>query len=220
MKQINEFWRKDGRTIIVGQTGSGKSVMAKQLLLSTELWPVVIVDTKHEIELDDKSFPIAQTMVEVKRLLNRKVHGIRVRPSPEDLNEVEYYNELFKIIYDHKNVRLWIDELLGCVRGPTSFPYYLKALYTQGRSRGCGILACTQRPSGVPLFTLTESDVYLKFRLRMQVDQKRMSEMMGNSVLEPKDYPKSSVHNDVHSFYAMKNGSEPVEHIIKMEADR
>ncbi len=177
--------------------------------------PLVVIDSKHEIELGPR-FLIAKTYEQFKQKLRDKYHdGVIWRPTADEIDDPWIINDVLRQVYNKKNTRLWIDELMGLVRGPASYPPYLKALYTQGRSRRCGILSCTQRPSGIPLFALTESDVFIKFMLRMEQDQKRMATMMGNQVIEPKTYPAESVHNHEHSFFLLRSGDrEPREYLL------
>jgi hypothetical protein len=186
-------------------------------VLGSSISPLVVIDSKHEIDLGS-SFHIAKNVEQFKSRLNDKYRdGVIWRPTADEIDDPYTINEALRLIYNKKNTRIWIDELMGIVRGPASYPPYLKALYTQGRSRNCGILACTQRPSGIPLFALTESDVFIKFMLRMEQDQKRMATMMGNQVIEPKTYPAESVHRDEHSFFMLRSGDrQPREYLLDL----
>ena len=84
------------------------------------------------------------------------------------------------------NVVVYIDELYALVEfGRVAPPRILSQLYTQGREKRVGVWGATQRPSWVPLFTLSECDWFFAFRTQLQDDRKRLSEMMGPEVLEP-----------------------------------
>ena len=54
---------------------------------------------------------------------------------------LDYYNALMKFVYDRENTILWIDELMSVADNPRTYPIYLKALMTRGRSKNarmCG----------------------------------------------------------------------------------
>jgi hypothetical protein len=48
---------------------------------------------------------------------------------------------------------------------------------------------------------MSECNKFAKFHLAMVADQKRAAEWMGDIVLEPKDFPVHSAHENQHSFW-------------------
>jgi len=96
------------------------------------------------------------------------------------------WNLYLQAAWEATNVVVYIDELYALVEfGRIAPPRILSQLYTQGREKKVGVWGSTQRPSWVPLFTLSECDWFFAFRTQLQDDRKRLSEMMGPEVLEP-----------------------------------
>jgi hypothetical protein len=74
---------------------------------------------------------------------------------------------------------MYTDELYGvCPMGKVPDPL-LTAIYTRGREFGVSAWGATQRPSWIPLFTLSECEWFFSFRLLLDKDRKKMSEMIG-----------------------------------------
>jgi hypothetical protein len=90
------------------------------------------------------------------------------------------YERLFEYLYQQRNLTIYVDELYA-VLPPSGRSPYLQALYTRGRELGIGTWGSMQRPSWVPLYTLSESEWIYLFRLQLQADRKRMMEMIGDA---------------------------------------
>jgi DNA helicase HerA-like ATPase len=157
----------------VGKTGSGKTYAAK--LLSAQLPRLVVFDPKGT--LYDAGWNLEEwNDGTAKRLEKGKPVRIRIA-APLDNNWEPYFRDC----YFAGNCTVYIDELYGVLERANAGDY-LRALYTRGRELNIGVWASTQRPSWVPLFALSEADWIFLFRLQMETDRKRMSEIMGQSV--------------------------------------
>lgn len=176
----------DQRGCLVGQTGTGKSTLARYL--TQDKRNLIIIDPKRDFDP-----PRDCTIIDNPDALTNMTNDcILYRPKPE-ASEPEDYDRVFHWIYNRGHTFVYIDELTAVSRSAQSYPLWLRALYTQGRSMGIGIIGSTQRPSGVPLFVFSESRKFWKFYLLMGKDNERMAEWMGDEVLDQ--------HHDVHSFY-------------------
>lgn len=173
------------RVTLVGQTGSGKSFFARRLC--APIPRLLILDEKGE--LDDWG---AQDWGprSARKLFSDEPFRLRWVPGP---GETYRYEEFFQLAYEAGNLTVYIDELTAAVPHGTRPGPYLASLYQRGRSLGVGTIACTQRPAWVPMFTLSEAQWLVMFRLRLEVDRKRMAEQMGPEVLIP--------IRDPHGFY-------------------
>ena len=105
--------------------------------------------------------------------------------------------------FERGNTFTYIDEVTTIIPHAQRYPMYLRAIYTQGRGRRCGILTATQRPSGIPLYFSTEAGRFWKFFLANEDDQKRMAQYMGPEVLEP---PKPA---------AVRRWPTAIEHVLR-----
>ena len=202
----------------MGMTGCGKSTFCQHLLLNRR--NVVIVDPKHQFTtLQDHD--IAYTVEQLDSLGNGEDSAVRpiiFRPSMEYLDSGQI-NEVYAWVFERGNTLLYNDELTTIIPNAMKFPSKLRAIHTQGRSKGITVVETTQRPSGIPGWIYSESDVFVKFTLGTAADQKRMSEYMGETVIEPSNYPVESCHDSKHSFYFYRVGTRAnaEEYILDLE---
>ena len=169
--------KSNDRVTLVGQTGSGKTYLAKRLI--APLRRVLVLDAKDE--LDD--WNTLEFSHKTMRMIERAGEfRLRFTPAP---GEQWRYEELFERAYYAGNVTVYIDELTDVVPHGTRPGVYLASLYQRGRALGIGVYASTQRPAWVPLFTLSEAQWLIVFRLRLEIDRKRMASIMGEQVLQP-----------------------------------
>lgn len=163
--------KSNDRVLIAGATGTGKTVFAREL-------------TKHAgrlIALDSKaslSWLPVMARADRRRLLSGD--PVRARVIIETLEDAEH---ALRDIYEAGNVTVYVDEVYGVVPPGKAPGFYLSAVWTRGRERGIGAVAATQRPAWVPLFILSEANVYVMFRLMLDKDKRRMAEFMGPEVL-------------------------------------
>lgn len=160
------------RTLCVGTTGSGKSILAMAML---EHFPqachMVLIDPKHEL-----SYPGARYFSTPRELADKRGGRVRIyRPNKEHLRNKASWESIFDWIYRRKNTVLWIDELFAVCLSALNAPPSLVGIYTQGRSLNITIVACVQRPHGVPLVCITESGRYALFHVSRPEDRKTVA---------------------------------------------
>jgi DNA helicase HerA-like ATPase len=164
--------------IAVGKTGSGKTFLMKYL--TRGLKRLIVLDPKSMIDPKQWHLDWVDTGG-LRDLIKGKDARLLVRTY--DTSE---WNTYLQAAWEATNTVVYIDELYALVEfGRIAPPRILSQLYTQGRERKVGVWGSTQRPSWVPLFTMSESDWFFAFRTQLQDDRKRLSELMGPEVLEP-----------------------------------
>lgn len=180
---------------IAGGTGSGKSVLA-DVYTAGMTETVIKIDIKDDTYarrmkgeplwrglVENEDFEVCHSLDAVKRSEFKKI----IYVPPYDEQEPEFYNELAKYVYQEGNTRLWIDELMLFTDGTftTKIPF-LKAIYVSGRSRNSTILACTQRPLGIPAISIANSQHFFIFRMNNEQDRKKIADVSGcDKFLEP-----------------------------------
>lgn len=156
------------RGFIVGQSGSGKSVLAAQLLPASGT--LFVIDPKSEFDnrMDLKIF------TDARKIPFKSGNRVLFRPSPEDFSNLGMYDYVFKRIYDLGNAYTYIDEVTPFTSALV-YPHYLKVLYQLGRSKNLTTLATTQRPTCVPKILFTEANKIYAFRLADSEDVRRVN---------------------------------------------
>lgn len=168
MDEPNGFRLPDSthRHIVVGRTGTGKSVLAVWLL-SQRNWdeiPWIIIDYK-----GDKL---------IARIPAREIGfgtipsepGLYViRPLPDQREEMDAF---MMQVWERQNVGLFIDEAYMIGQHSAGF----RTVLTQGRSLEIPVIALSQRPVKVDTFMLSEADFIQTFHLNGFRDRRTMEE--------------------------------------------
>lgn len=175
--QLIKLGRYD-RGVLIGKTGCGKTTLAKFLVEDRNKPYSVTWNPKGSTNVYKWKHKHVNSLSE---LYNAEESRIIYTPSPllaEDENNQE---ELFYWIYERKFTRFYIDEATSIVYSANKAPRYTTALLNRGRERGISTLTATQRPSGVPLNILSESENYYVFKTLLPQDRQRVELITGIS---------------------------------------
>lgn len=182
--------RSNERITVVGATGTGKSYLAQRLALNAPR--VIVLDPKAELIGEWDIVPYDQ---DARRAL---LNGEPVRATYTPEVGADDYESVCRDVYEAGNCVLYVDEVYGVIPPGTKPPPYFSAIYTRGRALGIGVVACTQRPTWVPLFIFSEAQWFIMFELLMTADRKRMAEFMGEEVMRPIAHPHGFYIKSVH----------------------
>lgn len=174
------------RGVLIGKTGCGKTTLAK-FLVEDEAKPYSVTWNPKG---SDNVLRWRQTHVTtLSELYDEEEDNERLIYTPHPLmarNERNQY-EFFYWIYERKYTRLYIDEATEITYSANKPPEYLTAVLNRGRERGVSTLTATQRPSGVPMNILSESENYYVFKLLLPQDKQRVELITGISVEDQND---------------------------------
>jgi hypothetical protein len=172
--------KKDQRLLIVGATGTGKTTLARQLLIPFH--PLIVIDSKctYGGKGGEPGFEMVSNPRQLKGL-RASVEYIQYRPD-EKHQSVFDYDEVYKWCYRRQNIMVYTDEAFLVHHGSYA-PDWLRACVTCGRELGIGMIHGTQRPRGIDLRLMTEAEAFISFDLRHKDDRKRMAEMGGEEFL-------------------------------------
>lgn len=190
----------DNRVSFAGKTGSGKTFLARNLINSFSR--LLAIDPKAEMGKEWRLEPLTQKAL--KELKNGKPARIHIPNPPEiDSDGFPVWDDIFAFAWEIGDIPVYIDEMYSVAKnGRLSYP--LRRLYTQGRTRGCGVWASTQRPSFVPLEMFSEAEWSFTFMLRMEEDRKRIARAIGSDLIE-------EPIRDPHGFWAYyQTWSDPI----------
>lgn len=179
------------RALVVGQSGSGKTQLAKWLLW--HMPGAIIYDTKGEPAFDEMG-PIVTTTDEAFHIFSEEgeeVDYVIVRPEPEILAHPYLLDEM---LYDHyqrgDGVTAYIDEAYQFHNKGRAGDGYL-ALLTRGRSKDITTITSSQRPAFLSLFAFTELNHLFALRLNHWDDRSRL----GNVIADYEKRDKVPLHH-------------------------
>lgn len=184
------------RCISVGRTGSGKTVLNTELIRN---WPYLfVIDVKGEIKLPKST--VIDNPYDLTKVRASNPCPIIYTPKPE-YDEDDIWNNIYEWLYQRGNCSVYTDELFAVMTAGGRPPKWLKAIQTRGRSLHIRSLGSTQRPFGIPLTTLSETDHVIMFSLIMDDDKKRMAQIIGPIAMRP-------LLDDYHYYYKRIGDSE------------
>jgi energy-coupling factor transporter ATP-binding protein EcfA2 len=186
--------------VFIGKTGTGKSELAKRLLPKNK---IAIIDPKQEFDFDSS----IKVYDKAKNIIRDKPTRFIFRPHAENLSNLSEYDVVYEWLYNRGDVTVYTDELAAFTTS-LCYPHYLKVCYQLGRSKRITMLGSTQRPSSIPIVTLSECTHFYAFRVTMPQDIKKTSSFVpGYNVQEFQDQHEffyHSVKTNTSSRYLLK----------------
>jgi DNA helicase HerA-like ATPase len=154
------------KTVVIGATGSGKTIFAAWLLAHQRLdvRPWVILDFKHEEFWDRVGSPPIRRLAFGDMPGKLGLYRMNILPGQDE----GPLDEWLWRIWRHGDIGLFIDEAALIPRG--SHPF--KAILRQGRSRRVPVIAATQRPVDVEREVFSETQYKSIFSIEDERDYK------------------------------------------------
>lgn len=223
----------DEHVFIAGRTGTGKTRLTRQFLAGYK--NVVVLDTKglfswteipktkwkgrvagkqtNHILVDGAGVLTLTThLADLARIRTPK---IIYRPVLEE-QTLEHYNEFYKWCYLRGNTIVNTDELFSICKNPLTYPEYLKGIMTRGRELNVSHWGATQRPSGIPIVTISEASHFFIFDLNNPDDRIKIATISGC----PEFKTKPSDIASRHSFWYYDVNGDGKAYISKLDIKR
>lgn len=173
---------------IPGMTGCGKSHLAESYL--SQFPKVVKLDTKGEtvdkLSKGINPWPLVNpkeltVVTKLEDLIeNDDSPYLIYNPVHDELNP-DYYDAFFQWAYYHRNITVWVDEVMEVLDSPQKILKWYKAILTRGRYFDVGLWQLTQRPMGIPPLCISQSTHVFCFDLQLDQDRKKVSDVTGVS---------------------------------------
>jgi hypothetical protein len=182
MSNLSVKIKSGERVALFGKTQSGKTTLAKYLLLP--LHRLVVIDLKlglAEWGLEDFATK------HLRAIKNQDDYKIRVTTKEESLSVMSQ-------LYESGNGTIFIDEIVALVPEQTKAPQIITDIWQRGAFKKISGWAGSQRPKKVPLIFLSEAEHFFIFKLNLEADRKTVYDNTGSKVLL-KPTP------DKHGFY-------------------
>jgi len=166
----------DSRTLIVGKTGSGKTVAAAWQLSERDydVRPWVIFDYKYDVTIGGIR---GAEIISIYSKPPTEPGVYIVRPRPDEEGQVEAF--LWQV-WEQGNTGLYIDE--GYMLPNNGKSAAFQAILTQGRSKQIPVIILSQRPVWISRFAVSESDYYQVFWLTDELDRKTIGRFIPDGV--------------------------------------
>jgi len=188
--------------IFLGSTGSGKSVLAQEMLRYYDR--KFVIDTQDSLDVKGSRIR-SPDLLSLRLKIHDNIHYV---PRPEYLNR-DTWNEVLKTLLMSSEKRhpkkriVYIDEIFHLGFGHAAFPDWLSKSVTTARQRKIGYWISTQRPRMIPGEILTEAAKIYVFYLSKADDIKFIS---GFSRSDPKELQTLlSSQKDDFSFIEIDN---------------
>ena len=204
------------RTLILGSTGSGKTVFGAHILANQPInrMPYVIIDYKNEGLLN--AIPYARQL-ELKDLPREPgIYIVRATIVEDDARVEAFMQRIHRL----ERCGLFFDEAYMIPHKP---PYRaLNAIYTQGRSKNIPTISMSQRPSWISRFAYSEADHIVYMRLNDRRDRKTVSEFTPDHPLwdlrqHPPQYHAKWFDVGRNASYLLKPAPEPGDILQRFE---
>lgn len=167
--------RLSDRILIAGQTGKGKTELAKFIVAGEQPCRTICVDPKEEHTFTDpktgEAIAPARTPLELARAMHAGV--VHYVPAGFDRPQLE---ECFQIIHETPGpLIIWVDETSE-ISNPGWCPEGLRLDVTQGRRHRKQVLAVTQRLAEIhPVFRSQSEHIFLMVPAPILLDLKTLS---------------------------------------------
>jgi len=180
--------KSNDRIFVCGKTGSGKSYFIKNEFLP-RIERFIFYDPKHQH--DDINGVLVTNPADLQNAINEGHRAIVYRPFLVNDDE---WNEICRIIYLTGNIWLIADEISYHVDSNKMTAWH-KVLMTTGRTRGIGVLNCSQKPQHtVHNIILSETEHYFCFFLLLEGDRAKLA------AIHP-DFYNAHLLPEYHFFY-------------------
>lgn len=183
----NAIWQtiklgQNDRGVLIGKTGCGKTTLARFLIEDDSKRWSVTWNPKGSDAVNGWKHKHVTSLSGLYDAADDEERRIVYTPSPFLAEDENDQKELFYWIYENRNRRFYIDEATSIAYKGYSIPRFLLALLNRGRERGISTLTATQRPSGVPMNILSESEHYYIFKTLLPQDRQRVELITGLTV--------------------------------------
>ena len=180
-------WPDDNRILILGQTGSGKSWLARKLLnVKYCRLPILVYQSKPKVGvLDRLAAARAKTVSRAIRQLADGEPLVILKPDPIEALERSTTEELCeRVLYLEGDLLLYIDEIAAFTSfRPLPAPNFA-ALLTQGRELGKGVMMAAQEPAYLPRVVYAESQVIIRMYVHGEVNLKAVRDKLPRALAE------------------------------------
>ncbi len=187
---------RDEHVFIAGKTGSGKTTLAMFLLFN--LKRLIVVDNKDTLTAWELENDSAAERIKLKDGKDIRIRVIQRQPAIE----------LLELAYQTGDITIYIDEMSALVPPRSKPPQAVYDILQRGRSRNISVWVSTQRPTLIPLESMSEATHFFIFRLNLQKDRDTISANAGIRPILPVP--------DKHGFYYINDATDSVRYFRRL----
>jgi energy-coupling factor transporter ATP-binding protein EcfA2 len=167
--------KPEERLLALGKTRCGKSTLVRRYLLAQP--DAIVVQTKlAPKDLEDLT-QVGQFITDW-RAIDDEGPGrfVWIVPHEYVLDPMKF-NEFFEWAFDNWRAPIYVDEIGDVAPSAQIFPPAYHRCVTRGGGMGLGMWGSTQRPSGVPMWTMSEAEYIFTTCLDLDEDRRRVEKL-------------------------------------------
>lgn len=172
LTSLSEFRpTRTDRAAFVGMTGSGKTTLARYLLLGRKYR--VVADYKGRIDWPE--YELHKTFSSLRK---SNAPALLYRPGYHEAIDADTRSQFWEWIYKRGGTTAYIDELTS-ITNRNLYPKDYGACLVRGRELGVEVWSATQRPTDIPQIALSESEHIYIFALSLPQDREKVESITG-----------------------------------------
>lgn len=165
-----------------GRTRSGKTFLSKRVLTNRAAAgrKILVIDVKHTYTLPKH---LKARVFSHPNQYHPEWHPVQIfRPHESILFDMDAYDELFQKVFRiakkrHTPTTVMIDDMNGIMQAG-QWPNSVRLCYQLGGELNLQMLAATQRPTWIPIFSMESSSVFWAFRTKWPEDIGRIRALL------------------------------------------
>ncbi len=197
-------WQQGQHVSIVGPTGSGKTVAARDLVALRDY--LVVIATKAKDKSLDKYKLVRRSSWPPEWDEEKILLWVKPKQLGDFTEQAATIYLTLNHVYQVGGWSVYMDDVFY-ITNTLGLKRPIQMMYTQARSNNISLIGSLQRPRGVPLEVINQSTFLLLFRIRDKLDVERVAEEMS---VDRSELLRALSQLQNYEFVLLETGKEPI----------